>query len=77
MHDVSVIVDKRHRQRDHFSNETKARPSAGGMKSDAHGICLARLPQLLVQVLVVHFDRRHRQSGVVVNVTVIEGQLKF
>ena len=77
MHDVSVVVDKWHGQCDDFSNETKARPSTGGMKSDAHGIRLACLPQLLMQLLVVHFDGGHRQCGVVVDVAVIQGQLKY
>ena len=77
MHDVSVVVDKRYRQCDDLSNETKARPGTSRMKSDAHGIRLARLPQLLVQLLVVHFDGGHRQCGVVVDVAVIQGQLNF
>ena len=75
MHDVSVIIDKWHRQRDDFSDETKTRPGTSCMKSDTHCIRLARLPQLLMQLLVVHFDGGHRQCGVVVDVAVIQGQL--
>ena len=75
MHDVSVVVDKRHRQSDNLSNETKAGPGTGRMKPDAHCIRLACLPQLLVQLLIVHFDGGHRQCGVVVDVAVIQGQL--
>ena len=77
VHDVSVVVDKRHWQCDHLSYEAKARPCTSCVESDAHSVRLAGLPQPLVQVLVVHFDGGHRQRRVVVDVAVIKSQLKF